>query len=95
MLDTSKLTHICDIAERALDVHAHEQKRKSAYLTLVDAYQAWKVEHKIGRVERNSPEWKQMQADTEDEYARFCVARDHEYNARRRLDTAIRRYHAA
>lgn len=48
-----------------------------------------------GRMERNSPEWKRMQADTEAEYARFCVARDLEYNARRRLETAIRRFHAA
>lgn len=95
MLDTTKLTHVCNIAERALDVHAHEQKRKSAYLTLVDAYQAWKAEHEIGRVERNSPEWRRMQADTEEEYARFCVARDLEHNARRRLETAIRRYHAS
>lgn len=95
MLDTMKLTHVCDIAERALDVHCHEQKRKSAYLALVDAYKAWKAEHNTGRVERNSQEWKQMQADTEAEYARFCIARDLEHNARRRLETAIRRYHAA
>lgn len=95
MFDTMKITHICNIAERALDVSAHEHKRKSAYLTLVDAYKAWKAKHKVGRVERNSAEWQQMQADTEEEYGRFCEARDHEHNARRRLETAIRRYHAA
>ncbi len=94
MLDPMKLTRICDIAERALDVSTHEYGRKSAYLTLVDAYKAWKAERKIGRIERNSPEWKQMQADTEEEYGRFCEARDLEHNARRRLDTAIRRYRA-
>lgn len=94
MLDAMKITHLCNIAERALDVDAHEQQRKAAYLTLVDAYKAWKTRHKIGRVDRNSSEWKQMQAAAENEYAEFCAARDLEHNARRRLATAIRRYHA-
>lgn len=95
MVNEKKIVLLLDIAERALVVDMHEADRKAKYLSLVDAYKAWKAKRKIGRVERNSPDWMRMQSDTEDEYVDFCVARDLEYNARRRLSTAIRRYHAA
>jgi len=94
MVSEKKIVLLLDIAERALAVDLYETDRKSKYSSLVTAYQAWKENHGVGRVERNSPEWKRMQADTTAEYERFCVARDQEYNARRRLSTAIRRYHA-
>jgi hypothetical protein len=86
------ITRLIEIGERAIEAYEMEQKRKAAYETLIAAWQSWKDERGIARVVKNSPEWKQMQESADDEYSDFCLARDVQLNAERRLSAAITRH---
>lgn len=90
--DPSAYSLLTDIASRALDVEQFEQQRKADRQALINAYNRWKNKNQIEHVVRDSLEWVQMMVATKREYEQFEAAKCDERNAKRRLQTAIRRY---
>lgn len=93
--DPSSYSLLTDIASRALDVEQFERQRKADRTVLVFAYNKWKNKNQIEHVERDSLEWVQMMVATKREYERLEAAKRAEHNAKRRLQTAIKRYRQA
>jgi hypothetical protein len=94
-MDASKIALLIDIADRALDVDNFERLRKEEVRRLTHAYEDWKYRNGTPRVERDSLQWVLMMHGTGAEYQRVLDAKRRERNSRKRLETAIRRYHAA
>ncbi|MEN5300094.1 hypothetical protein ABE530_17360 [Brucella sp. TWI559] len=93
--DPSSYSLLTDIASRALDVDQFESQRKADRKVLLYAYNKWKNKNQIEHVERDSLEWVQMMVATKREYEQFEAAKNDERNAKRRLQTAIKRYRQA
>lgn len=81
------------IGLKAITAHRLTTARKQSRENLIAAYNAWKNEEGIDRVERDSPDWNAMMEATHDEYAAWNKARTDERNALRRLETACRKVH--
>lgn len=92
MISPEIISDMLVIAERAIDVHAAEAKRKAARIHLTDAYVDWKDRNCFECVEPDTLEWVRMMSATKDEYKAFEAAKRKEFNARRRLTNAIDRY---
>jgi hypothetical protein len=95
MTNEKKIVLLLDIAERALTVDMFETERKIGEADLDLAYQNWKDDFGISRVERDTPEWNRMMEATGVWYVALEADKRKERNARKRLKTAIRRYNAA
>ncbi|WP_432344770.1 hypothetical protein WMC41_16110 [Shinella yambaruensis] len=93
MISAKNIMDLLDIANRALVVDTCEQKRRKAQRDLSAAYDAWKTEHRIrDHMEAGSPEMERMLTATEAEYDLLTEAKRDEANARKRLQSAIRKY---
>lgn len=95
MSDPMKIAALLEIAQRAMDVEARVVERKEHEETLRSAYKWHKqtlgmADHVM--IKREGPEWDAVKAATAVEYADTEKAKRAEYNARRRLQTAIRNY---
>ncbi|VDS08864.1 hypothetical protein PARHAE_02049 [Paracoccus haematequi] len=77
------------IAEIAVEVYDLERAAANEKADLHSAYQIFKAVKGIDRVERDSPEWEAMMAETAGEYAASEAAKRKVYNAKRRLKAAI------
>lgn len=78
------------VAERAIEFVAREAERKAARSTLNDAYARWKARTGLVRVERNTLDWVRMTKATTAEYEALEAAKKAEYNAMRRLRSAVK-----
>lgn len=75
----------------AIEAHHHASQRKLAQGDLTSAYEAWKREKGIERIESGSPAWNSMLKDTKPEYCLLQEAKRLERNAWARLGRAITR----
>lgn len=91
-IDIKNLTALLTIAQRTLDWHAAVTGEKLAWQLRDDGYRKFKGMHDLDRVERGSVLWNRMLAATKDEHAALVRAKRVTYNARRRLDSAVRGY---
>jgi hypothetical protein len=97
MSDPMKIAALLEIAQRALDVEDRVVERTEHMETLRSAYKFHKRtlgmnDHDF--IKREGSEWDAVKAATAVEYADAEKAKRAEYNARRRLQTAIRNYRA-
>lgn len=95
MTDPMKIAGLLEIAQRAMDVEDRVVERKEHMETLRSAYKWHKqtlgmADHDM--IKRETPEWEAVKAATAVEYVDSEKAKRAEYNARRRLQTAIRHY---
>ena len=93
MIDPTGIAALLEVAQRAIDVEYSIIERKEHCKTLRGAYKLHKLtlgkdEHKF--IKREGPEWEAMMAATTVEYGDAERAKRAEYNARRRLQRAIR-----
>lgn len=92
-MDVQNLTSLLSIAEKAIAAQDAEAHRKAEQADLTEAYAAWKAKHGIERVERDTLDWTRMMVATKPRFDRVEQAKREERNAKRRLATAITRYH--
>lgn len=78
------------VAERAVEFVTREAERKAARAALNDAYARWKARAGLARVERNTLDWVRMTKATTAEYETLEAAKKAEYNAMRRLRSAVK-----
>jgi len=81
-----------DIATRAIEVDVYARAEQYAKEALHEAYDEFKREAEIDHVERDSSDWDLMMEATKPEYEVLQKAKRDHRNARRRLETAIRRH---
>lgn len=94
MISAKNIIDLLDIANRALIVDDCEQKRRKAQRDLRDAYLSWKTENRVSKLmEAGSSDMERMKAATEEEFDLLNEAKRDETNARKRLRSAIRKYH--
>lgn len=91
----AQLTGLLDIARRAIEHDTATRQRKAHEEELKSAYVYHKALKGLARVERGSREWAVMMNATTLEYQDAQTAKRVEYNARRRLQNAIRSYQNA
>ena len=84
--------NLLTIAQKAIDAHDAETRRKMAREALDDAYVCWKQNNGIDRVERDTMDWTRMMGATAVAYDVLEDTKRDERNARRRLSTAVLRY---
>lgn len=93
MTSAKNIIDLLDIAELALFVDECEQKSRKAQRDLSAAYVSWKTEHRIrDHMEAGSADMDRMKAATEAEYDLLTEAKRDAANARKRLQSAIRKY---
>ena len=80
------------IADRAIQVDTYATAERYAKEALHEAYDEFKREAEIDHVERDSSDWDLMMEATKPEYEVLQKAKRDHRNARRRLETAIRRH---
>ncbi|WP_061930190.1 hypothetical protein [Aureimonas sp. AU22] len=91
----AQLTGLLDIARRSIELDDATRQRKAHDEELKSAYVYHKAVNRLEKVERDSPEWAAMMTATTVEYQDAQKAKRVEYNARRRLQNAIRSYRNA
>lgn len=84
-------TQLAAIGLKAIEHDQAVVAHKNAQSVLTTAYQEWKDEHGIGRIERGTPEWEDMLKATRAEYLAVAEAERIEKNAGDRLRRACRR----
>lgn len=97
MIDPTKISALLTIAQRAIDVENRVIERKEHVEMLRSAYKLHKRTLGSGEydmIKRDTPEWDALKAATATEYADAERAKRAEYNARRRLQSAIQNYRA-
>lgn len=92
MTNIGSISALLRIAEKAIDAHGAEDRRRMAHEALRDAYTCWKRKNGVKHVERDSLDWTRMLGATAVAYTVVEAAKREERNAQRRLATAIRRY---
>jgi len=95
MSNRNNMPALLAIASRAVEVGDARRRRVAAKEALHKSYRNWKFANEIGYVERDTPEWNRMMADTKPAYQRFEKAKQDERNTSKRLDTAVRRFQAS
>ncbi|MBS7741419.1 MULTISPECIES: hypothetical protein [unclassified Chelatococcus] len=88
---TQHLPLMIEIARRAVELERCEFDQKCRVQDLHDGYRVWKEAHSVPHVDFNTPEWEAMKGFTEQQYDAVERAKRETYNAKRRLQTAIRR----
>ncbi|PWL17043.1 hypothetical protein DKP76_13475 [Falsochrobactrum shanghaiense] len=88
----SNLSQLIEIAEKAIEVNRHEREVRFYSDALGASYDDFKEARGIDRIERGTPEWAEMMEITKPDYIKQEDAKRLARNARRRLETAIRRY---
>ncbi|MBY3500170.1 hypothetical protein [Rhizobium laguerreae] len=91
-LTARKIHLMVAVANSAIELDAYEANAGTKKQVLREAYADWKETHSVGRVERDSDEWKAMMSDTHAAYQNLVYAKKNEANARRRLKTAVRNF---
>ncbi|MBX4901636.1 hypothetical protein HJA83_09845 [Rhizobium bangladeshense] len=91
-LTARKIHLMVVVANCAIELDAYEANASTKRQVLREAYADWKESRGIGRVERDSDEWKAMIGDTDAAYQNLIYAKKNEANARRRLKTAVRNF---
>lgn len=97
MSDPMRIAALLTIAQLAIDVEDRVVERTEHVELLRSAYKQHKLSLGLGdhvHFKRDSPEWDALTAATAVEYADVEKAKRAEYNARRRLRTAILNYRA-
>lgn len=94
MTDARDIAALLEIAHRAIDLEDRSIERRDHQAMLNSAYVYYKRTNGIEAVERDTTEWDAMISATKSEYDDAETAKRAEYNAKRRLQTAIRRYRA-
>lgn len=92
MLTNKDLVSLLEIAGRAIEAQVCTHKRQTSQEVLRVAYRAWKHEAGVDQIERESDAWHEMMRATVEEYQLSQLAKRQEYNAKRRLSTAICKY---
>lgn len=95
MTDPLEIAALLVIAQRAIDVEDRVTERREHADMLRSAYRLHKLstgECDRAQFKRGSPEWEALTAATAIEYADREKAKRAEYNARRRLQIAIKSY---
>lgn len=90
MMDIQKISALLNIAACAIEVERLSTNQKMFQGNLNDAYNAYKLQNGIERVERDTIEWIMMMESTKKEYSALVRAKRRVYNARRRLSSAVR-----
>lgn len=91
-MNLSQISQLIEIAERAIEFSARQSVVKHRKAGLNRAYRVWKSSVGIEHVGRDTPDWDQMMVATSAEYALYQGAKNAERNARRRLETSIKRH---
>ncbi|WP_079212938.1 hypothetical protein [Brucella pituitosa] len=91
----STLSQLIEIAEKAIELQGFETDRKLSRRALEEAYEAWKEENDVVHIMRDTHGWSEMMVATKSEYQQFEEAKRVEGNAKRRLQSAIKRYQVA
>lgn len=95
MTDPKNIANLIAIAGRAIEVNDRETVLRHRKSALIQAYQDWKAIHCFDRVERDTEDWERMMNATSGQYRMVEKAKQDLKNAKRRLDTAIRRHREA
>lgn len=88
-----QISTLLEIAGKALEADRLEREAKWAKLNLNEAYEGFKKDNGLDRIEADSPEWKRMMFATRIDYHLSQNAKRQAYNAKRRLQSVIARYH--
>ncbi|WP_432475253.1 hypothetical protein ACRRRS_14780 [Brucella anthropi] len=85
------LSQLIEIAEKAIELDRHERDVRFYSDALGSGYDQFKEDRGIQHIERGTPEWAEMMEVTKPDFAKQEDAKRHARNAKRRLQTAIRR----
>lgn len=91
-MSPATLSLLLDIAERAIAADSWEIQRRADQGKLTEAYVGWKDESGVYNVVKYSDDWDAMLLATAAPYQELLMAKRQEYNAKRRLKSAINRY---
>lgn len=92
-MNLDQISTLLEIAGKALEADRLEREAKFAKMDLNEAYEEFKEDNGLDRIEADSPEWKRMMFATQVDYRQSEDAKRQAYNAKRRLQSAIARYH--
>lgn len=92
MIEENNVSTLFAIAARAIEVAEAEETRRFKEDDLAAAYNAYRERNGLDYIERESNDWHLMLASADKEYRALQKAKRVEYNAQRRLTTAIKRY---
>lgn len=96
MIRAKEIMLLIEIADRAILADAATAKRRRAEAELRQSYKAWKIENRVDDfMPADSADLEKMRSATEEEFVLLGEAKAAEANARRRLETSVRRYRAA
>lgn len=92
MIEANNVSTLFAIAARAIEVAEAEETRRFKADDLAAAYNTYRERNRLDYIERESNDWHLMLASAEKEYQALQKAKRVEYNAQRRLKTAILRH---
>ncbi|WP_025371788.1 hypothetical protein [Advenella mimigardefordensis] len=97
-MDAKKIIALMDIAQKAIDHHAASRRTAAAKRAYYDSCSEWKDDQgydRFQKLDRNSEDWERMMTHAHSCLVEYRKAKKAEYNAKRRLTTAIRKAEVA
>lgn len=96
-MNTSKIIGLLDIAQKSIDHHTASRRTFAAKMAYYDSCSEWKDDQgydRFQKLDRNSEDWERMMTHAHSYLVAYRKAKRAEYNAKRRLISAIRRAEA-
>lgn len=93
-MSTKKIISLLDIAQKAIDHHAASRRTSAAKMAYYDSCAEWKDDQgydRFQKLDRNGEDWERMMTHAHSHLIEYRKAKRAEYNAKRRLTTAIRK----